>query len=66
MLYCTIHARCFVPRLNRWRAADPVQVQGLATVIPVMEGVCDCCVQDAKSSLCVQCPALSFPNTHST
>jgi hypothetical protein len=58
MLYCTVHARCFVPRLNRWLAADPAQVQGLAAVIPVIEGVCDWCVQEAKRALCTQFPDL--------
>jgi hypothetical protein len=58
MPYCTIHARCFVPQLNRWLAADPVHIQGIATVIPVIEGICDTCVQEAKASLFTQFPIL--------
>jgi hypothetical protein len=58
MLYCTIHTRCFVPRLKRWLPADPVQVQGVSHAIPVVEGCCDCCIHEAKTSLFTQFPDL--------
>jgi hypothetical protein len=63
MLYCSVHARVYVPALKHWLPADPVHVHGVSTAIPVYEGVCDACVEEAKASLVTQFPALYIHQT---
>jgi hypothetical protein len=58
MLLCSVHSRIYVPALQRWFPVDPVQVQGISTVIPIPEGTCDECLTTAKTCMCAQFPEL--------
>ena len=58
MLLCTVHSRVYAPWLKRWLPVDPVQMQGVSTVIPVIEGTCDECLATVKACLFMQFPDL--------
>jgi hypothetical protein len=58
MLLCSVHSRIYVPALQRWFPVDPVQMQGISTVIPIPEGTCDECLTTVKACMCVQFPEL--------
>ena len=58
MLYCTIHSRVYIPSLQRWLPADPSRVSGISNVMPIVEGVCDTCVEEAQFSPFAQYPDL--------
>lgn len=58
MLYCTVHARVYCPSLSRWFPTDPEYIHGLRLVMPIVDGVCDACVQEANTSLLTPYPDL--------
>ena len=43
---------------QRWLPADPIRVSGIANVMPIVEGVWDTCVEEAKFSPVAQFPDL--------
>jgi hypothetical protein len=58
MLLCSVHSRLYVPALQRWLPVDPVQMQGISSVIPIPEGTCDECLATAKACMLAQFPEL--------